>query len=175
MTKIATAPLAANADDVTALEFAKFVNTHTNDYIRLADQKAAILITLLSANVLVLVQHAGMYIREGHTAWRLGLVIVACLYAVSSLAVAVNIIRPRLFRNAAHGHVFWEDITAVDKVAYARSLRTLSADDMLQELGQHNHNLSRTAMRKFRWLRYAFAMALTSIVLSAVVILATSR
>ena len=155
-------------------EFAKFVNTHTSEYIRLADTKAAILVTLLSANLLVLVQKGGQYISEGHTAWRLSLVLLACLYAVVSLGVAVNIIRPRLFRNAKQGHLFWEDISAQPKDQYARSFQRMTVGEMCYELGEHNHNLANSAIRKFRWLRVAFVMALLSVCFSATVILITS-
>ena len=172
------APAAPSMDEPNVamnFEFAKFVNTHTSEYIRLADTKAAILITLLSANLLVLVQKGGQYISEGHTAWRLGLVVLACMYATTSLGVAVNIIRPRLFRNPRHGHLFWEDISAQPKDAYAASFQTMTVGQMCYELGEHNHNLANSAMRKFRWLRIAFVMALLSVCFSATVILITSR
>ena len=158
-----------------SFEFAKFVNSHTTDYIRLADYKAAILVTLLSANLLVLVQRGGEYIAQGLTAWRLGLVVAACVYALITLAVAVNTIRPRIFKNPQLGHVFWEDISAQDREAYAESFKAMRVDDLLHELGVHNHNLARTAIRKFRWLRVGFFMALTSIMASATVILWTSH
>lgn len=158
-----------------SFEFAKFVNTHTTEYIRLADYKAAILVTLLSANLLVLVQRGGEYIANGLTAWRLTLVVAACVYAVISLAVAVNTIRPRIFKNPEQGHVFWEDIAAQNRQAYANSFKDMTVENLMQELGTHNHNLARTAIRKFRWLRVGFFMALTSIMLSATVILWTSH
>lgn len=176
---IAPAPAAA-VDDADArnlmmtFEFAKFVNVHTTDYIRLADTKAAILVTLLSANLLVLVQRAGQYIAEGHVAWRLSLVLVAVAYATISLSVAVNIIRPRLFRNAKRGHLFWEDIAGQDKAVYASSFQQMNIAEICRELGEHNHNLSQSAIRKYGWLRTSFVMALVSVCFSATIILLTS-
>ena len=102
------------------------------------------------------------------------LLIGGCLYATLSLAVAINTIRPRLFRNASHGHIFWEDITAQKKEDYAHGLQHLRVGEIYRELGEHNHNLANTALRKFRWLRVGFLMALTSIVLSAILILFTN-
>lgn len=171
------APIADPGEErnvMMTFEFAKFVNTHTTEYIRLADTKAAILVTLLSANLLVLVQKAGQYIGEGHVAWRLGLVLLAVAYALVSLGVAVNIVRPRLFRNAKHGHLFWEDITAQDKGAYAASFQRMLPNDLCYELGEHNHNLASSAIRKYRWLRISFVMALVSICFSATIIILTS-
>lgn len=158
-----------------AFEFAKFANQHSTDYIRMADYKAAILVTLLSGNLLVLVQRGGEYIGQGFTGWRLALVVAACVYAVATLAVAINTLRPRVFRNAERGHLFWEDIQAQDKGTYARSLEHLSVETMMVELGEHNHNLSRSAVRKYRWLRTGYFMGLTSIAMSAAVILWTSH
>lgn len=178
----ATSPLvepepepASDQRRMMAFEFAKFANQHSTDYIRMADYKAAILVTLLSGNLLVLVQRGGAFIGQGYTGWRLALVVAACVYAVVTLAVAINTLRPRVFRNAAHGHLFWEDIQAHDKATYGKSLEHLSIETMMYELGEHNHNLSRSAVRKYRWLRTGYFMGLTSIALSAAVILWTSH
>lgn len=173
----ATTPLIeapAERNEMMTFEFAKFINTHSTDYIRMADQKAAILITLLSANLLVLVQKAGQYLSDGHSPGLLFLVVMACIYCTVSLGVAVNVIRPRIFKNAKHGHVFWEDIAAQDKHAYARGIQDLTVNGMLYELGEHNHNLAKSAMRKYRWLRAGFFMALISVASSATLILLTS-
>lgn len=152
-------------------EYARFLSTHSTDHIRLADAKAAVLITLLSANLLVLVQRAGEAIAANHNTWSVALIIFACAYATTSLLVAVNIIRPRVFRNAEAGHIFWEDVARLEKDAYAASFREMTIGDVCRELGQHNHNLSNAAMRKYRWLRVGFHMAITSIAMSAVIIL----
>lgn len=177
----ATTPLIATPEtespernELMNFEFAKFINTHSTDYIRMADQKAAILITLLSANLLVLVQKAGQYLTEGHSPGLLFLVVLACVYCTVSLGVAVNVIRPRIFRNAQHGHVFWEDIAAQDKHTYAHSIQAMPVNTMLFELGEHNHNLAKSALRKYRWLRAGFFMALLSVASSATLILLTS-
>lgn len=171
---IPSEPAAAAPSQAISFEFAKFVNQNSTDYIRMADQKAAILITLLSANLLVLVQKAGQYLTEGHSPGLLFLVVLACVYTTVSLGVAVNVIRPRLFRNAHHGHVFWEDIAAQPKEQYARGLQQIGVETMLYELGEHNHNLAKSALRKYRWLRAGFFMALLSVASSATLILLTS-
>lgn len=98
---------------------------------------------------------------------------LAIVYCLSSLAVAINVIRPRLFRNSTHGHIFWEDIAASDKRAYAESFPSLTAAEIVRELGDHNHNMASSAHRKFRWLRTGFYLALSSICFSAIVILFT--
>lgn len=164
----------ADPNSLYHFEFAKYVNSHTTDYIRLADAKAAILTTLLSANLLVLVQKAGQYIAEGHVAWRLTLVMVAVVFAMVSLGVTVNIIRPRLFRNAQRSHIFWEDVAAQDKAAYAASFQGMDTDAICRELGEHNHNMAQSATRKFRWLRISFRLAIVSVCFSATIILLTS-
>ncbi|MDB5101961.1 MAG: hypothetical protein JWM80_6382 [Cyanobacteria bacterium RYN_339] len=155
-------------------EYARFVNQNTTEYIRMADSKAAILITLLSANLLVLVQRTAESVSALHDKRAVAALILGCLYATASLAVAVNTIRPRLFRNAGAGHIFWEDIAARDKSAYAAGIQHLRVGDVYRELGEHNHNLARAALRKYRWLRAGFTMAMTSIVLSAILILFTT-
>ena len=156
-------------------EYARFVNQNTTDYIRMADSKAAILITLLSANLLVLVQRTAESVAQLHNhTTTMALLIGGCLYATMSLAIAINTIRPRLFRNASQGHIFWEDIAAQTKSQYAHGLQHLRVGEIYRELGEHNHNLANAALRKFRWLRVGFLMALTSIVLSAILILFTN-
>lgn len=156
-------------------EYMRFLNQHTMDYIRLADTKAAVLITLLSANLLVLVQRAADAIAHLHNPGTIFLIVAAILYCLGSLAVAVNVIRPRLFRNHTQGHIFWEDIAAQDKVAYAASFPRLTGGDILRELGDHNHNMASSAHRKFRWLRAGFYLALSSIMFSATIILFTTE
>ena len=159
----------------TTFEYLRFLNQHTMDYIRLADAKAAVLITLLSANLLVLVQRAAEAIAHLHDLRTVCLILAAITYATVSLGVAVNVIRPRVFRNEHQGHIFWEDIVAADKAGYAGSFPRLTGADILQELGEHNHNLASSALRKFRWLRIGFYMALTSIVFSAAIIVFTTE
>lgn len=181
---IATTPLSADpaADQLhvdeysqgLTFEYARFVNQNTTDYIRLADSKAAMLITLLSANVLVLVQRTAESVSQLHNHTTAAWLIFGCLYATVSLAVALNIVRPRLYRNAKHGHIFWEDIAKRPKDDYAHGLQHLRVGEIYRELAEHNHNLASTAFRKYRWLRAGFLMALTSIVLSAVLILFTN-
>ena len=84
-------------------------------------------------------------------------------------------IRPRLYRNSTHGHIFWEDIAATPKQAYAGSFPSLTGEEIVRELGEHNHNMACSAHRKFRWLRAGFYLALTSIVFSATIILFTTE
>lgn len=155
-------------------EYARFVNQNTTDYIRMADSKAAILITLLSANLLVLVQRTAESVVQLHNKTTIGLLLAGCILATCSLAVAINTIRPRLFRNASHGHIFWEDIAAQSKQQYANGIQHLRVGEIYRELGEHNHNLANSALRKYRCLRIGFTMAMLSIVASAILILFTN-
>ena len=45
---------------------------------------------------------------------------------------------------------------------------------MCRELGEHNHNLANSAIRKFGWLRVSYMLATVSVSFSAVIILLTS-
>ena len=159
---------------ILTFEYARFVNQNTTEFIRMADTKAAVLITLLSANVLVLVQRTAESMAQIHDKHASAALIAGCVYATASLAVAINTIRPRLFQNLTRGHIFWEDIAIKDKASYAHGLQHLRVGEIYRELGEHNHNLANTALRKFRWLRLGFFMATTSIVASAMLILLTN-
>jgi hypothetical protein len=156
-------------------EYMRFLNQHTTDYIRMADAKAAILVTLLSANLLVLVQRAADAIARLHNPGTIFLIVAAIMYCLVSLGVATNVIRPRLFRNHTQGHIFWEDIAAQDKATYAGSFPSLTGGEIVRELGEHNHNMACSANRKFRWLRTGFYLALSSIAFSATIILFTTE
>lgn len=156
-------------------EYMRFLNQHTTDYIRLADAKAAVLITLLSANLLVLVQRAADAIARLHNPGTVFLIVAAIAYCLASLGIAINVIRPRLFRNHTQGHIFWEDIAAQEKQAYASSFPRLTGGEIVRELGEHNHNMAMSAHRKFHWLRLGFYLALSSIVFSAIIILFTTE
>jgi hypothetical protein len=164
-----------NPDLMLTFQYMRFLNQHTMDYIRMADAKAAVLITLLSANLLVLVQRAADAIARLHQEGTVFLILGAIAFATMSLAVAINVIRPRLFRNHHQGHIFWEDIVAQSKADYAASFPGITGKDILRELGEHNHNLASSALRKFRWLRLGFYLALVSIVTSASIILLTTE
>ncbi|MEB3285570.1 MAG: Pycsar system effector family protein [Candidatus Sericytochromatia bacterium] len=169
------APLLNNPDLMLTFQYMRFLNQHTMDYIRMADAKAAVLITLLSANLLVLVQRAADAIARLHQEGTVFLIVGAIALATISLTVAINVIRPRVFRNHQQGHIFWEDIVAQEKIDYAASFPGLTGKDILRELGEHNHNLASSALRKFRWLRAGFYLALMSIVTSASIILLTTE
>jgi hypothetical protein len=162
-------------NDVILFEFVKFVSAHSLDTIRLADTKAATLITLLSANLLILVQRGGTLLAQPQLTNHFGLwcLLAATICVLISLGCAINIIRSRIQEKPEPGLVYWADVHTREIGDYQNKFLNLSNEDITHELSSHNYVLASIAARKYWWVRLSFLLTFFSIALSAVVILLT--
>ena len=140
-----------------------FLHAALNHNLALADRKAGILFTLVSAATLYILQSRSGW-PSGHFASLAGLLWVAMLvsFAVSAGAAFVAIY-PRLYRGP-NSFLFWGTIGAVESpAAWLDDLSRMSPDDLLLARFHHCHALSRICIVKFRLLRVGLLASLAGL------------
>ncbi len=139
------------------MEFARHVHGYLNDYIRLADAKAAALFVIASGMLGFLLDSARPIDRldSGETVW----FFVAVTMNAFVIVLSVFVTGPRLTRGSTGGLIFWKDIlTWQTPTAYAKSIAELVDDRKVAEVATHNWHLADVADRKYKLLGIAFPL-----------------
>jgi len=133
---------------------AKQTNDHLNTYIKLADQKASILLTgqfaFLGLAATVVVDILSETTTEFHILAGLGTV---C--GLGGMLFAGLVIFPRTPK-AKEGYIFWEHILEHDsREQFQDQFSELNESEILDELVKENYSLAKVAQQKYRHLRIA--------------------
>ena len=134
--------------------FGKDVNDYYNQYITLADAKAAgFLAATLTVGAAVLKLHpptpAGEIIR-----W------LAILVLGAALAACAHVVFPRL-PSGRRGLIFWEDVlTFKGYEAYQQEVAGLTGPDIENEYAAQNFFVADVVHRKHYWVRWGILLFL---------------
>lgn len=152
--------------DTTQERIADFVHGATMQNIVLADRKAGILFTLVSAALLFLFTRTpAAFDRPVPVLW---LIVVACL--VVAAACAFVVIFPRL-RRGSGDLLFWGDIARYDSAdGYMAAVCRRDASTLARGKLTYCHDLACICARKFRLLRIAMIFAATGLVMFLVLL-----
>lgn len=152
------------------LSFANDMNSYASDYIKFADQKAAFIMGLITA-ILALLYEAGI-----HDSWLIPLSTWRFTNALAFAAFGFNIIAgfnaivtvlPRLSPTNPQGIIFWKAVAKYKTpTEYETEITSKSKDDIVRELLQHYHSLSRVCTLKYRYLNIAIRFGAVGISLS---------
>ena len=155
-------------------------NTHQylNEYIRFADAKAfgvvamnvAILGGLMSVNVGHLVQTAEWTFSPD---WKFTAGVVCALCAigllVASLLFCIMVVIPRLTPKSVRHLVFWDGVLSYPSPSdYHEAVMSNSEAALNRAVGEHIHQLSTVASKKFYAIRQAIVLAAVGGVLSVI-------
>lgn len=146
---------------------AKQTNDHLNTYIKLADQKASILLTgqlaFLGLAATVIVDILSETTTEFHLLAGLG---AAC--GLGGMLFAGSVIFPRTPK-ANEGYIFWEHILEHDsREEFQDRFSELSGSETLDELVKENYALAKVAHRKYRHLRISLAATAGMIIFATI-------
>ena len=140
---------------------ANFVHGSLLQNITLADRKAGILFTLVSAALLFLFTRVPEVIFSA--AGGLWLVVVTLLVLAASLAFSV--IFPRQRRHSENV-LFWGGVADwPDRNAYIQAVASMESERITQAKLEYCYDLARICRRKFRLLRYAMMATAIGLVL----------
>ena len=151
----------------------RHVHAYLNDYIRLADTKAAAVFVVASGMVSILVSTSPHW-NASHpnvpkAIWFSSAVFINVVAALTSLLI----VTPRLVRGTSRGLIFWRDILVFESAeSYAKASASITEASADEHIARHNWVLAQIADRKYRLLRLAFVLAafglLTSVPFAAV-------
>lgn len=154
-----------NSFDLASL--AKQTNDHLNTYIKLADQKASILLTgqfaFLGLAATVIVNILSETTTEFHLLAGLG---TAC--GLGGMLFAGSVIFPRTPK-AKEGYIFWEHILEYDSSKEFRDqFSELDESETLDELVKENYSLAKVAHRKYSHLRISLVSTAGMIIFAVI-------
>lgn len=138
-------------------EFVRFINQYLSEYIRLADTKAAVMLGTLGVLLGVLIGRL-----EGHQ-FGPDLPSLAIVLTVAALLVQATVIWPRTGFRRKEGLIFWENIASRDQDSYRQDVTSVGEARIMAELANQAHSLGCTADRKYRYLRWAVALAVLAL------------
>lgn len=157
------------------LQFALRNHQYVNDFIKLADQKAAFVFTL-SSGLLVLFYQISVFQRftKSLAQWSLldGLYFIAVALLVGSSFCAFWAVKPRLKPAKPSGLVFWESVASfADANEYLKRVLDLSISGVVQELLDHHYRLSHVCKRKYTFLNISILCGGVGVILSMVLMI----
>ena len=157
-------------------EFLWNVHSYTNEYIRFADAKAGVVITLASALIGALftadLHHAFMRFpvpQWRFTGWGACLAFLSLVAAIAASGWAV---RPRLWTKQKPGVIFWESIVAHrSSDAFWGNLRLTDDLARTEHVARHIYDLGGVCRAKYRLAAIGLWLAILGGVLAALVML----
>jgi hypothetical protein len=159
----------AGAPDASQERALEFVHGSALQHVVLADRKAGILFTLLSAALLFLLTRIPVMVWPPKPLMIMWLVVVTLLLTATTLAFLV--ILPRVRVPKTPNVLFWGAIAKhPDADAYQRALCEVSSAELASGKAVHCFELSRICARKFQLLRAALLFAAAGLVLFLVML-----
>lgn len=148
--------------------FVYAVQGHLNTYIRVADQKASILLTAQLAFLGLFSNALRTLIPDTELVFHT-LAILAALSGLAGIFLAGWVVYPRTQPpDANEGFFFWDDIldfpTAAD---YGDALTGIENDGIHDELTSENYTLAEIAQKKYHHLRWSLRATAAMVVLAA--------
>lgn len=134
-------------------EFALLVNEHINSYIRLADNKASILLSALVAYLGISLGVLGSLWSGGGTFFQISssLTVLTALLAVYYSASAVYPKTPE----TPQGLILWDSIAKRTREEYLGEIKNRSDEQLLEELIDENYMLAKVSVEKYSQVRSA--------------------
>ncbi len=148
------------------------VHSYTHEAIQLCDKKSSVVIALAGSVLAGLLSATG---QEGQASLldilRDPWAVVSLTTLLAAIFLAAVAIKPRLWREAAQGSVFWESIlTHRRPQGFADYLRSETVDTVADHLAHQVFTLARVCHRKYVWFAWAFYVSLAGGLLTVVAI-----
>jgi hypothetical protein len=139
---------------MTKQEFVSSVREHLNWYIKMADQKASILLTAQLAFLGLFANALGTLFPTS-SVWFQAFAVLSAVSGLFGVFLAGWVVYPRTPK-PEKGFVFWENIREYDSVeAYGESLHELGDEGIVDEEINENYELAQVAKQKYSYLRWS--------------------
>lgn len=147
--------------DLTIAEFSELVRNHQNSYIRVADNKASILLSGLIAYVGLSLSVMASNLETEGTAFLL-VAALSVLSALASIYFAASAVYPST-PETPQGLIMWESILENSEEEYRQIIRSKSSDQLLDELIDENYQLAAVNDEKYRYVRLALLSTIPTV------------
>lgn len=141
------------------IEWGQFVLQRLSDMIKFADQKALILLAIVSfMGGHLLAKITDLHLGVGRLV--IGVAAVAALALLGSVALCFKVVYPRLQKDAAKGIIYWGDIIDYpSRQAFHENFEKLDESALIQSLSAEIYHVSHINKAKYRALQQSFGMA----------------
>ena len=151
------------------IELAKSTNSYITDYIKFADVKASVLLTLsglLAGGLGKLSLSLFGALKDQDNCWYWGIAIVIMLWdglsLLYTLLMSLKALKPDIKRGEASLHSFPDIAEYYEN--YTQSFMELSCDEIVSHFCAHNLTLSRIANAKYKALQCAVSWLCSAII-----------
>ncbi|GGN17940.1 Pycsar system effector family protein [Halarchaeum nitratireducens] len=155
--------------DLTAAEFSQLVRDHQNTYIRVADQKASILLSGLVAYLGLSLSVIGTNMGQKGILFLIfaGGSVLSALVAIYFAASAVYPNTP----STPQGLVMWESIVEKGEERYRDTIRSKTSEELLDELIDENYQLAAVNNTKYQQVRLALLSTIPTVICGIITML----
>lgn len=142
-------------DDKKLLEFSYHENIYLSDYIKTADTKASMVITLNGVVIgFVINKLRNVLSVFFQNFWFNAMLVVGGIALIFSYWFTLRLIFPNLSNKSGNGIIFWEDISKIELKDYYSKVKYYA--NILDEMIKQNYYLAKTATRKYNLLKFSF-------------------
>jgi hypothetical protein len=150
------------------------VHAYTQDAIQLCDKKCGVLIALAGSVIAGLISAAGQsapaHLVDADAVdqrWA----VVAMTTLLAAIILAAISLKPRVWRDANQGSVFWRSIVAHRRPQrFAAYLRAQTAEVVSDHLAHQVYTLARICRRKYAWFGLSFYLAIAGALLTVIAV-----
>lgn len=150
-----------NKAEFSAVEFSQLVRNHQNDYIRVADNKASILLSGLIAYFGLSLHVIGANLEsEGR------IFVVLASMSVFSALVGIYFAASAVYPNTPatpQGLIMWESVVKKGEQGYRETIRGKSSEELLDELIDENYQLAAVNHTKYQQVRRALQATIPTV------------
>ena len=149
------------AKELTAATFSQLVRDHQNAYIRVADNKASILLSGLVAYLGISLGVIGTNLRTEGT-----LFLIVAAASVLSTIIAIYYAASAVYPNTPptpQGLFMWESIVEESEKEYRKTIRLKSSDELLKELIDENYQLAKVNDAKYQQIQRALQATIPTV------------
>jgi hypothetical protein len=151
----------SHKSELTSTQFSQLVRDHQNAYIRVADNKASILLSGLIAYLGLSLSAIGANVGSEGSIF----LIIAAGSILSSL-VAIYFAASAVYPNTPttpQGLIMWESIIEKGEQGYRESIQGNSSEELLEELIDENYQLAKVNDTKYRQVRCALLATIPTV------------
>lgn len=161
-------------EEFTAITFSQLVRDHQNAYIRVADNKASILLSGLVAYLGLSLSVIGTNLRAEGMFFHI-VAAISVMSAIVGIYYAASAVYPNT-PSTPQGLIMWESIIEKSEERYRKTIKSKNSDELLDELIDENYQLAKVNSTKYQQVRHALQATIPTVVFGilAMVLLVSS-
>lgn len=145
--------LSDKIDSEKLFEYHKSNLIYIGEYIKLADQKASILLTINIALIGFLFNYLKTNDLPENVFCKISLPIGVSILIVTAILIISKIIWPRYVSNKDY-YMSWSGVAAYDSSTdYSSVLKNTEKEKFLDDMAEQNHAIAKVCEKKYFWLK----------------------